>query len=244
VAVSGFYKTIQDPIESLIVRNPLDLDSGSAALFRTFFNNPSEATLWGIEVEGRKSFDFFESWGLEFPGSNELQFLSIGGNFTYIDAEVDRSPFENQRAVDFFGVAPGDPQLYTELSKRRRLFGQPEWIANADLTFDHPDWGTTVTLAVFAISDVLDAVGSSALKPNGDPESATLDRYNGSFYQLDLVASQQIWRGLKLKMSVKNLTNTKRRVIYDPDQTSRTYTERSTRSGQDWSFALVYAHEF
>ena len=36
LAVSAFYKTIQDPIESIVVRNPLDLSSGSAALFRTF----------------------------------------------------------------------------------------------------------------------------------------------------------------------------------------------------------------
>ena len=41
----------------------------------------------------------------------------------------------------------------------RRLFGQPEWIANADFTFEQEDWGTTITLAFFAISDVLDAAG-------------------------------------------------------------------------------------
>ena len=35
------------------------------------------------------------------------------------------------------------------------------------MTFDHPDWGTTVTLALFAISDVLDAAGTATLDPAG-----------------------------------------------------------------------------
>ena len=167
-----------------------------------------------------------------------------GGNFTYIEAKVDRTEAELSRAGAFFGVVAPDVELYTGLKQTRRLFGQPEWIVNADLSFNHPEWGTTATLAVFAISDVLTAAGSASLGPNGVPVSMTLDRYQDEFYQLDFIASQRIWGGLSAKMSVKNLTNSKRRIVYDQEQTNTKVTERSWKKGREWSFALVYSYEF
>jgi hypothetical protein len=71
-----------------------------------------------------------------------------------------------------------------------------------------------------------------------------LDRYVDSFYQLDLILSQEIWDGLVFKASVKNLTDTKRAIIYDPDQTREEISERRLRIGQDYSFSLTYTHEF
>ncbi len=235
-ALSGFVKTIEDPIESIVVRNPLNLEFDSTALFRTFFNNPSDADLWGVEVEGRKT--------LRIPGVEFSEFFSAGGNFTYIDAEVDRSEAELARAAPFFGLAPGDTKQFSGLKQSRRLFGQPEWIANADLSFDHPDWGTKATLAFFAISDVLDAAGSANIGPNGQVLSFTIDRYVDSFHQLDFVWSQKIWRGLTFKMSVKNLTDSRRKIIYDRDQTRGEIAERAQRFGRDYSFSLSYGLRF
>jgi TonB-dependent receptor len=229
VALSAFSKTIDDPIESLIVRNPANAEDSSSALFRTFFNNPDEASLKGIEFESRKSLGFL---GPEFT-----RYLSVGGNYTYIDAEVDRTDAELARSRAFFGTAPGDPGRFSGLKDSRRLFGQPEWIANADISFSHPDWGTKITLAFFAISDVLDAAGSANINNNGEVVSFTLDRYIDSFNQLDLTLSQS-WRGWTLKASIKNLTDTTRRVIYDPEQTAGTITERSFEVGRDFSLSL------
>ena len=56
--------------------------------------------------------------------------------------------------------------------------------------------------------------------------------------------SQKIWRGLTAKVSVKNLTDSTRRRIYDPEQTSGRVTERSWTYGRDYSFSLGYTHEF
>ncbi len=243
-AVSAFYKTIDDPIESIFVRNELDRSSGSAALYRTFFNNPNTARLWGFEIEGRKHFDFLRRLGLDFPGVEIFESLSIGGNFTWIEAKVGRSDVELERAEPYFVLTGDDRALFSGLRRSRRLFGQPEWIVNADLTFDHEDWGTRVTLAVFAISDVLDAAGSAGIAPRGIVESMTIDRYLDQFYQLDLVASQEIWRGLSLKLSVKNLTDSNRRRVYDREQTRRKVTERARRLGRDWSVSLGYRVEF
>lgn len=236
VALSLFYKTIEDPIESIVIRNPLNFESSSSALYRTFFNNPNEATLLGVEIEARKAFDFIP---LEWA-----QYFSVGGNFTYIDAEVDRTKAELARSEPFFGVPPGENARYSGLEESRRLFGQPEWIANADLSFEQPEWGSKATLAFFAISNVLDAAGSAFIQPNGVARDFVLDRYVDSFYQLDLILSQELFEGLVFKMSVKNLTDSKRAIIYDPEQTRDEISERRYRIGQDYSFSLTYTYEF
>ena len=249
VAVSGFYKLIDDPIEQIIVR-----DSGNStgdALYRTFFNNPNQATLWGIEFEARKNMAFLRTvphlqWlGLQrmtFLDSDFVEYFSIGANFTWIDAEVDRSPFEIQRAQGYFGTAPGEKAPYSSLDSSRRLYGQPEWIVNADITFEQPDWGSRATLAFYGISDVLDAAGTAFPGLNArNIQSLTLDRYVDSFSRLDLVVSQQLWGGLALKFTAANLTNSKREIVYDPAQTSGKIAERSYKIGSNFSLEVSYS---
>jgi outer membrane receptor protein involved in Fe transport len=237
VAVSVFKKAIENPIESILVRNPANLSGSSSALFRTFFNNPSRGSLRGIEAEARKNFGFL--------GPDFAQYFSVGGNFTYIDAEVDRTEAELTRSEAFFGTAEGDRARFSKLEETRRLFGQPEWIANVDLSFDHPEWGTKVTLAYFAISDVLDAAGSSSIGPDGSILTFTPDRYLNAYHQLDLVVSQtwyveRIKGDLTLKASIKNLTDSTRGIVYDTNQTNDEISERAYKVGRDFSFSLTY----
>jgi len=264
VAVSWFKKSIEDPIESIVVRDEVNQEASSLALFRTFFNNPNEASLTGLEGEFRKDFGFVGTglrWlgrrlGWEIGGLGFLDYLSVGGNYTWIDASVKRSEFERARFAAFFGLAEGDVERFTEYEEERRLFSQPEWIANANISFDHEEWGTKITLAYFAISDVLDAAGTAGQDRDGEIRSATLDRYVDSFEQLDLVASQKLrfetflpneWRipgALSFKMSIKNLTDSRRQIIYDDAQTSQEIAERSFRLGRDYSFSIAYEIEF
>jgi outer membrane receptor protein involved in Fe transport len=246
-ALSLFYKTIEDPIESIVVRNPLNAEVSSSALFRTFFNNPNEATLWGLEVEARKN--------LGFLGFEVGEYVSVGGNYTYIDAEVDRTEAELLRTPEFFGTLEGEVAEFSGLEQSRRLFGQPEWIANADVSFDHPDWGTKATLAFFGISDVLDAAGVANAGPNGRIISFTLDRYVDSFWQLDFILSQTLhldrvstrWSlpgDLTFKLSAKNLTNTTRALLYDLEQTDEQFEERSYKVGRDYKLSVTYSFAF
>ena len=240
-ALSAFYKTIDAPIESIIVRDPTNLEGSSSALYRTFFNNPNEARLFGVEVEGRKN--------LGFLGPDFAQYFSIGGNFTYINAKVGRTDAELARSRAFFVAVPGDPVKFTSYDKDRRLFGQPEWIANADISFDNPDWGTKVTLTCFAISDILDAAGTAAVSPNGSIISFTLDRYIDSFTQLNLIASKTwpvnaLGGDVTLKGNIKNLTDSERRIVYDQDQTSSKVAERSFKVGLDYSIGLSFTLSF
>jgi hypothetical protein len=230
-AMSLFRKRIDDPIETMVLRDPRTVD-GSASFYRVFFNNPSQASLDGIEFEARKN--------LGFLGSDLASYFTLGGNVTYIDAEVDRSAVEIQRASTFFQTpTPGTRTSYQRLESSRRLFNQPEWIGNLNLTFDQPDWGSKLTLAYYAISDVLDAAGTATIGPDGTVYSFTPDRYIDTFNQLDLVVSQ-VWKGVTFKLAVKNLTDSERKIIYDPDQTRSTIPERSYRIGRDWSFSVSY----
>ncbi len=251
-ALSLFKKEIDNPIETLVIRDPTDLRSGID--YQTFFNNPDTADLWGIEVEGRKHFGFL--------GSEFMEYFSIGGNFTWIDAEVDRNPLELDRASVFFRTPEGTVASYNRLEESRRLFGQPEWIANADLSFDHPGWGTRATLSLFAISDVLDAAGNAGIEAGtGRSTSYTLDRYTAEFHQVDLVLSQTLDFGFRpdfgllpdeaapsgvwtAKFSVKNLTDSTRGIIYDTEQTSGEVSEREFKIGRDYSFSLSYSLTF
>jgi outer membrane receptor protein involved in Fe transport len=241
-AISAFTKKIQNPIESIVLRDPTNNEINSGT-YRTFFNNPNDADLWGLELEGRKALDFV--------GVSGLEYLSLAANFTWIDAEVKRSPFEIAQAAPFVGTLPGEDAEFDGLKEKRRLFSQPEWIANADISFDHPDWGTKLTLAVFAISDVLDAAGNATVPPvgSGSVFQLSLDRYVDSFYQFDLVGSQRFSMGKipgewTAKASIKNLTDSTRRLIYDTEQTIRKYAERSYKIGRDYSFSLTYDYHF
>lgn len=249
-AASVFYKTIADPIEQIII-----VDQGAASCdapvcqYRTFVNNPAEAELLGMELEGRKTLDFI---GAEALGGF-LETFSIGGNFTYIDAQVERAQIQRERSVTWFGATDADiaagRQAFDRMSRKRRLFGQPEWIANADITFDHPDWGTRATLSIFAISEVLDAIGSNELSIETGVISTQFDRYLDKFYQLDLVVSQAFEvPGLpgefSARASVKNLTDSTRKIIYDQDQTIDDIAERSFKVGRDYSFAIGYTFTY
>jgi len=248
VAVSLFQKSIQDPIEAIVLQDPVNALGGGQGNFRTFFNNPNEAELRGIEAETRLHLGLGGALG---DASEFLDYFSIGGNYTYIDGTVDRSEVERGRAGEFFICCVDDApvRLDSELASSRPLFSQPSWIANADVTFDQPDWGTQVTLAYFAISEVLDAVGSVALNPGNEVLSYTLDRYTDAFHQVDLVASQEFSiprtpGRFTLRASFKNITDSKRRVIYDQQQTGGNIPERVFQIGTDYSFSVKYSYEF
>lgn len=230
-AISGFYKTIENPIEATLVSSPV----GRPDIARTFFNNPNTASLWGIELELRKNLDFL---GWDF-----FEYFSIGGNGTYIDAEVARTEVELSRYANFFAVNPRDAgrATFSEIAPTRRLFGQPEWIANADLTFDHPGWGSRATLAYYAISDVLESVGAIRTADNGRLiRTLTLDRYFASFYTLDLILGQDLGHGVSLSFRALNLTDSIRGRLYDPAQTNQPIYERQFTVGRSYKITLSY----
>ncbi|MGC9450970.1 MAG: TonB-dependent receptor domain-containing protein [Oceanipulchritudo sp.] len=230
-ALSLFSKDIRNPIEKITL-----FDRQLQRSFQTFFNNRNPADLEGLEFEIKKNLGFL---GLRF-----LEFFTLGGNFTLIDATVNRPQAELDRAQYYF-VQPNPPPGVTLVGEPRRLtmpesrplFNQPEWIVNGDLTFEHPGWGTSVTLSAFSISEVLDSAGSSSVFPNGQVFDFTPDRYIGSYTQVDLVLQQKLgaW---SVKFSVKNLTDSERSTFYDPVLMDPKVFEKKYRIGRDYSLSV------
>jgi outer membrane receptor protein involved in Fe transport len=208
-SLSLFYKEIENPIEVLGVA----LSSSNGGKVGTWFNNPSTARLRGIEFEFRKNFGFLgDIW----------QGFSLGGNASWIDAEVR----------DFTGHPIRG--LYT-LDETRRLYDQPEWIYNLDLTCEIKRWGSTVTLSWIATSDVL-----STIRPNnGADPNQHLDETS----RFDLTYTQRLGKRLALKLSVKNLSDPEQRYIRDKDQTGDvTIVDRRWHEGR--SFTATLSAEF
>lgn len=129
IAASVFYKLIDSPIER-IVQPTTEL--------RTSFVNADEATLWGVELEFRRSL------GLISPLLNAW---SINMNYAYIDSEV----------------TVGEQQLSVVTNTERPLEGQSDQIGNLALQFLKPEWGTMIRLLGSYSGERLTDVGAFGL---------------------------------------------------------------------------------
>ncbi|WP_309399571.1 TonB-dependent receptor [Cerasicoccus maritimus] len=234
IALGGFYKTIEQPIEQIVLRDPVTGDS-----VLSFFNNPNTARVKGLELEAQTSLDFL---------APELEYFSIGANYTYIDASVGYpqnvldsyfsysapnvlNPDGNLNNGAFVGT-DGPPYGNNNLPTDRRLFDQPDWLVNANLTFNQPDWGSAITVAVFAQSDVLSAVGSGL--------DNSVDQYTKSYYQLDLTFNQNITDNLVFKFQITNITDTARGIQYVTPVANKVYDRVTYKIGQSYRFAVEY----
>jgi len=109
VAASAFYKIIDSPIER-IVQPTTD--------FRTSFVNAERATLWGLELEYRRSLAAF---------GRAFRYWSMNTNLAHIQSDV----------------TVGAQQFSVVTNTSRPLEGQSENVGNLALEFSHPEWGTT-----------------------------------------------------------------------------------------------------
>jgi len=219
-AMSLFYKEVDRPIEKV------QMDSTNYGEYYVWVNNDHTAYLNGLELEFRKHLGFLGDFWSDF---------SIGGNYTYIDAVVKEVSPIYEREVgnwDPYFVDIPEDALFTGSSQERRLFDQPEWIVNTDLTYEHEESGTRLTIAYYAISEILDA--SAAASP-------TMDLYLNDYYRVDFTARQRLLDGLQLSLSIKNLTDSLRSLQYDPYATSKDIYQRRYRVGRDYSISLSYS---
>jgi len=156
-----------------------------ASLF-TWYNNPSDAELNGVEIEVRKNLGFLGSLFEPF---------SVGGNYTVIDGVVRRTQPEIDRKLSV-----GRP-----VSEKRPLTEQPESILNFDLSYDNPDYGLKFSIIYYSISDVLEAVSLDD----------SYDIYRKSYSTLDFTCSKELNDNFKISFSAKNLLNTEYESFYE-----------------------------
>lgn len=228
VAVSLFHKTISDPVEQIAI-----VYRGTGSAIQTYFNNPNEAEVMGIELEARLGLEEIHE---------SLEGFSIGGNVSFIEASVG---FPESVLDTYFNtivdIAPsgpfvgedGPPLGNDDLPKERRLFDQPEWTVNFDLNYQNPDWGTSVTLAAYAQSDVLTSVGSGS--------ALTVDQFTTSYYQLDFKISQELWDGWEFSLEIDNITDTERGIKYSEQLLDSPPDRRTYKVGRTYSLSATYS---
>jgi outer membrane receptor protein involved in Fe transport len=167
VSLGAFYKKLESPIElaAINVQNE-----------NIVYTNYTKADVYGFEIELRKNFSGF--WGAPYD-----QF-SLGFNYAYIKSEVPRTADQMEIQEQFAGTT----------SEKRPLYDQPEYVINADLTWDCFLSGTSVTISGGVVGRRLVLVGLS-----------TPDEFEEPAPQLEFSISQRLGRHWKVRFSAKNL---------------------------------------
>jgi TonB-dependent receptor len=141
IAVSAFYKLLTDPIERIIQ---------PTTELRTSYTNAEEATLWGGELELRRSLALL---------SPALRYWSANLNYTYTSSDV----------------TIGDVDLSVITNTQRPLEGQAAHTGNAALQFHHPVWGTMVRALYNYSGERITDVGAYGLPDIYEQSFGSLD---------------------------------------------------------------------
>lgn len=131
LAVSGYYKTFDNPIVQVFVPEAANKDEIQ-------FSNVDFATVYGVEFEWRKNLDFLGDFFQNF------KFIS---NFSLIHSEVEIPEGELDNIEEF------NP----EKGNTRPLQGQSPFLLNASLNYVNPEIGLDAILSINAFGTRLDA---------------------------------------------------------------------------------------
>jgi outer membrane receptor protein involved in Fe transport len=208
LAASLFRKKIEDPIEK-------ESFSYLSEDYLLAVNYPA-GTVVGWELEGRKTLDFLPDL---------FQFLSVGANYTYIEAKVD-VPEAVEDNLNRYGV--GDTTLG---QSERDMEGQPAYLWNVNVMYDINPWGTSAGLFYTVRGDMLKsgaAIGEGGATPN---------IYSRELATVNLSLSQEFAKRWKLTFQAKNLIDPRVDEIYRaPDGTE--VRRRRYREGVSYSIQL------
>lgn len=216
VAVSAFYKSMEDPIE-VIFFGGADLDGDGVLDPDQIFTrgnivpqNVDEATIYGVEFEWR--------YGLGRL-SQRLQNFSVGGNLSLIESEVS---------------VPDDEQTFFESASTRQLVGQSPFLFNFDLSYDNDQWGTYINLSYNYTDERL-----SVVNPNNQGLGDVFEKGVG---RLGITYTQRLTGNLKLKIGLKNLLDPDFEKYYVIREGGELVYERFSR-GITGTVSLTYTFE-
>ncbi len=185
LSIGAFYKDLQGPIEKYL----RTLDGGKIS-----FVNRSEAKVYGVEFEARKSLDFLEP---------NLANFTFGGNFSLIQSEVPLTD------IELFNKRSADPST----SATRPLYDQSPYVLNLDLSYDNRRLGTSATLQYNAAGErIYIALGKGP------------DIYEQPPGTLDFVLTQKLSRHLKMKLTARNLSDPVFKRTYGADKSGPIYS--------------------
>ncbi len=148
LAVSGFYKGFENPIERVI--------QTSVGNNTMSIQNVESGLVVGAEFELRRRLDVI---------TTALANFEIGGNLALVHSEVDIPEEELQviRSAD------------ADASTSRPLEGQSPYVVNVDLTYQKPEWGSVASIYYNAFGDRLRVVSEGAAPDIYERARGTLD---------------------------------------------------------------------
>jgi len=139
IAVSGFYKDMENPLER-VIRTDLGNDAFS-------IQNVESAQVYGFELEIRKNLYFL---------SETFRHFSLATNYTFVRSRVDIPQLE----LDQIRNAQPDAD------DKRDLQGQSPFLFNFDLGYDNPDLGLKSSLSYNLFGDRLSIITEGATPDN------------------------------------------------------------------------------
>ena len=141
-SVSGFYKFFDNPIE--LVRIPTQQTSSE---FQP--RNVGDGKLFGVELEIRKNLNFI---------SPALQNLSLSGNVTFVESQIEMTSIELNSRKNF--EREGE-----KIDNIRQMAGQAPYVVNAGVTYSNSDAGIDAGLFYNVKGRTLEII-SSGLYPD------------------------------------------------------------------------------
>jgi TonB-dependent receptor len=192
ISVGVFYKKMSNAIEPYI-----DL---VGKLEELKFTNTPRADVRGVEVEIRKSLG-------SIAPVRWLQYFSTIANFSVLKSEVKIQD-------TLFVTRPGSFEDFRP--KTRQLEGTAKYVINGGLYFDHPRWGTKISLLYNILGQRLVYAGTPFF-----PATYELPRN-----VLDLTVRQQLTKHLELRAGVQDILNQPRKLYRDFDRDEKFNPDR------------------
>ena len=179
LAISVFYKVLENPIQQTRGSPNIKIGNESYATHETTFLNSDEAILYGLELEAKISLGRF--W-------EDMDWFKIGSNLTWSTSELTLSEAEKSA----FGASTN-----SNYKETRALEGQSEWIFNFDFSYQNDDLGLTSTLVYSFYDDRLESASYNL--PN--------DVWEDAYSNLDFISSYNFGKDddWKIKISAKNI---------------------------------------
>ncbi|MFT3966362.1 MAG: TonB-dependent receptor [Sphingobium sp.] len=220
LSVAGFYKRIDNPIESFI-----GIFNNEPA---TTFANAPKADLYGAEFEVQKYFDLSQwSKGSFF----ETRRLVTIANYTYTKSKLKVSP-DDRTLVYPASIASPSTDYFQEGAS---LTGQSDHLMNLQIGLEDMDRLSQQTLIMSYASK---RVTSRGLRGTGQP-----DVYEYPGFNLDFVARQGIdvyGRKVDLKFEARNLTNRKYRELQSNGTNTITYNRYAPGVTVNFSASMTF----
>lgn len=167
-AINIFGKILNRAIERAFIPS-----SNSNGTITTFFN-AKQAKIAGLELEGNVNLSRL---------SENLSNWSLGGNFTYLYSDVQKSDAQKGE---------------TNFNKKRGLQGAAPWMANADLKYEYKNSKNlkrTASLVYNVSAEKIYAVGFGGLD----------HVYEKPFHQLDFILQSELSKKVDVKFGIYNI---------------------------------------